>query len=214
MLKSVTDNCRAIEKRGWHNLSSAILHQLLVRQMNFASLNQPHFWCHDTSGGSTRHNRGRSQVHRHKEGCIVQQRMWEVHSVCQWWSVGAFCQHLSLDSDVGLLSNRHHHDCIISSSTMTPLQGNATPPPHAILLTPMYFCFTSQTQAGSECCPSCCARFPVPKPIVAPQIGLDSPHRRCRTSSPRWRVSVSPDIELAPSSPRTTSPHLLPRMVV
>ena len=72
-------------------------------------------------------------------------------------------------------------------------------------------------------CTQCCGftfkfnRCPVSKPIVAPQLGLDSPHRGCRTSSPPCRcasnVSISPDPEFAPSSPPTTSSLPLPRML-
>ena len=97
----------------------------------------------------------------------------------------------------------------------------------SVLFTPMYFCFISKTRASSECCPSCCilgvdnASSSRSKTVVAQSPsrsshhrGPDSPPHKCRTSSPPLRstsnVSVSCDIEIAPSLPPTMSPLLLP----
>ena len=82
------------------------------------------------------------------------------------------------------------------------------------LYTPMYFCFTTKTRSGFECCPSGCSlgvgnifgltfdfnRGPVTKLIVAPHLGLDYPPRRCRTSSRRHLATARQTSELHLSS--------------
>ena len=106
MLKSVTDNCRAIEKRGRHNFSAASLDRLPVRQMNFASVNQLLFWCHDTSGFNTSPSRSVA-------GAPSQRRLY-----CRTTNVGSV-QCLSMvevnsQHFVAALPTKYttrHHDC-------------------------------------------------------------------------------------------------------
>ena len=107
-----------------------------------------------------------------------------------------------LDNAVWLLSNRHQHDCKTHQSEQWHLCAafNASSAlwsrrlrvdvsvllvSHSILFTLMHFCFVSKTRTGFECCPGCC------KPDV----------------------SVSSDIEIAPSTPPTTFPLPLPGML-
>ena len=59
------------------------------------------FSCATIHACSTRSDRSRSQVHCHKECCIVQQGMWEVSSVCRGWSVDVLCQQCRMEGKLG-----------------------------------------------------------------------------------------------------------------
>ena len=59
------------------------------------------FSCATIHTCSTRSDRSRSQVHCLKEGCIVQQGMWEVSTVWRGWSVDVLCQQSRMEGKLG-----------------------------------------------------------------------------------------------------------------